>query len=121
MRKAFKPTECRKNRFVLRIEGVDLPEWLVTDVSYCGGKLVVTYREVKEFFSSEFFDNNGQNVVNTTAKLEFLDEVGVVIGDAVFTGVSFETMQMDKLSYKDDSILCNTVYFAYNDVKHRSI
>ncbi|MBP5456894.1 MAG: hypothetical protein J6Y37_10360 [Paludibacteraceae bacterium] len=113
--------EFRRNRFLFEIEGVDLYPWLVSKVAYCGGKIVVTYREIKGLFTSEFFDNNGKNIVGKNATLRFLDAEGKTIGEARFTGVSFEQMQIDTLTYESDEPLQNTVYFIYKNVKHHSV
>lgn len=113
--------ECRTNRFVFEIDGVDLPSWIVSEVSYCNGKLVVAYREIRGMLSSEFFDNNDEKIVGKNATIKYLDREGNAISEAVFTGVCFEQMQMDDLSYKEDKPLLNFVYFRYDSVRHRSL
>lgn len=112
--------EFRRNRFLFEIDGVDLYPWLVSKVAYCDGKIAVTYREIKGLFSSEFFDNNGKNIVGKSATLRFLDAQGKTIGEARFTGVNFEHMQLDALTYEADEPLQNSVFFTYKDVKHHS-
>ena len=113
--------EFRRNRFLFEIEGVDLYPWLVSKVAYCGGKIVVTYREIKGRFTSEFFDNNGKNIVGKNVALRFLDAEGKTIGEARFTGVNFDEMQIDTLTYESDEPLQNTVFYTYKDVKHHSV
>ena len=113
--------EYKRNRFVFEIDGVDLPPWIISELAYSDGIIVVIYREIKGFFTSEYFDNNANNIVGKDAKLKLIDNEGYTIGEILFTGVNFQRMEMDALSYDKDLPLRNHVYFTYKSVKHRSV
>ena len=111
----------RRNRFLFQIDGVDIPEFAVSEVAFKDGLIAVIYREAPMCFTSEYFVNHMNEITQSRASIRLIDENGITIGKIEFTGVSFHKMELASFAYDCDKPLTNTVYYTYEKVGYSSL